>query len=108
MASTAFTIFAGPPWRVAAAQPSGDVQFHDIELPSTTTPDQTAEAVAVALGSLGHRAGNEVLLALPSDWCLSAGIEISDLPKKDRRHAMLYRLEEKLPLAAEEFTADFV
>ena len=60
-----------------------------------------------ALDALGY-AGQPVLLAVPSRWCLAAMISTADLPRKDRRRAMLYRLEEKLPLAAEEVVADFI
>jgi type II secretion system protein L len=64
------------------------------------------EEAATALGALGH-AGQGVLLGVPSHWCLAASISLEGLGGSDRR-AMLYRLEEKLPLAAEELVADFV
>jgi hypothetical protein len=44
---------------------------------------------------------------VPSSWCLAARISLAGLPPRDR-DAMLYRLEEKLPLAAEAVTADFI
>ena len=50
----------------------------------------------------------DVLLALPSRDCLCASIKTLDLPARQRREAMLYRFEEKLPVSAEEIAADFV
>jgi type II secretory pathway component PulL len=48
-----------------------------------------------------------VVLALPSSWCLSATIDTTGLPRADRR-ALVFRLEDKLPVAAEDVTADVV
>jgi type II secretory pathway component PulL len=48
------------------------------------------------------------VLALPTSMCLCAPIGVADLPQRQRRQAMLYRLEEKLPVAAEDVAADFV
>src|SRR5438045_1145265 len=62
-------------------------------------------ATASELRELGY-AGQGVILALPTEWCFVASIQISDLPRHDRG-AMIYRLEEKLPMPAEEFVADF-
>lgn len=66
-----------------------------------------ADEARQTLDSLGYR-GLSVLLAIPSRWCLAALIDTAGLPRKARRQAMIYRLEEKLPLAAESFTADFI
>jgi hypothetical protein len=49
-----------------------------------------------------------VVLALPSDWCLCAAVRLDDLPARNSRRAMVYRLEEKLPLSAEDVVADFL
>jgi hypothetical protein len=51
--------------------------------------------------------GRSVVMALPSTWCLAATIDTAGLPRNDRR-AGVYRLEDKLPIAAEDITADFV
>jgi hypothetical protein len=66
-----------------------------------------SDGAATALKAAGHRGGG-VVLALPSEWCLAAPVDTAGLPAKDRRRAMTYRLEEKLPVAAEEVVADFV
>ena len=49
-----------------------------------------------------------VLIALPSADCLTTSIDTHGLPHRHRREAMLYRMEEGLPLPVEEVTADFV
>jgi type II secretory pathway component PulL len=51
--------------------------------------------------------GQEVCLGLPSELVFSAQVETADLPRKNRATALLYRLEEQLPLEAERLTADF-
>jgi len=71
-----------------------------------TPPKEIAAAVEAKLRER-HYQGEDVLLALPSSWCLAASIDTQGLPRHDRA-AMRFRLEEKLPLAAEAFTADFV
>src|SRR4051812_21487322 len=55
---------------------------------------------------MGYR-GGPLVLALPSSWCLAATIDVSGLPHQDRK-AAVYRLEDALPLAAEEVAADVV
>ena len=52
------------------------------------------------LGEMGHRKGEAVAVAVGTGWCLAAGIENDGLPRKDRRQAMVYRFEDKLPVAA--------
>ena len=51
--------------------------------------------------------GAGVMLAVPSSWCLSVNIAIGDLPKRNGRQLMIYRLEEFLPAAAEDLIIDF-
>jgi hypothetical protein len=71
--------------------------------PSHSSP---ASAIAELLRSSDYR-GDPVLLALPSMMCLPATISLDGISSRDRQ-AMLYRLEEQLPLAAEDFVADFI
>jgi type II secretion system protein L len=73
---------------------------------ATSSPTDAAPRIADALRTLGRR-DEPVLLAVPTAWCLAARISLDGLPRRDRR-AMLYRLEEKLPLAAEDVVADFI
>lgn len=84
----------------------GESRVLDVATGSKGSAVQIATDVSAALRAAGH-AGEPVLLAVPSSWCFSASVETADLPKNDRK-AMLYRLEEKLPLAAEGMVADFV
>ncbi|MBI1368398.1 MAG: hypothetical protein GC162_07055 [Planctomycetes bacterium] len=52
--------------------------------------------------------GAGLVLAASSEDCLATTIDASDQPRRGARQAMLYRLEEKLPMTAEQVTADFV
>lgn len=102
MAGGVYVLFAGDEvWRVASRGAVDEVRF-DRE----ASAKQIAAGVAGKLRERGYQ-GEGLLLALPGSWCLSAEISTADLPRQDRA-AMAFRLEEKLPLAAENFTADFV
>ena len=95
-------LFAGDQtWRIASA---GHIDQTSVE--ADASPSQVATAVAAKLRERQY-GGEGVLLALPAGWCLAASISTDGLPRHDRA-AMRFRLEEKLPLAAEAFTADFV
>lgn len=102
-AGGAFVIFAGDEiWRVRSpGGATGHLQFERGTGAKTIAADVTR-----TLREGGYQGGG-VLLALPAAWCLSAVISTADLPRNDGV-AMAFRLEEKLPLAAENFTADFV
>ncbi len=105
--SGAFVIFTdNVPWRLASLD--GDTpSVSIIETDHDATDEQCAESVCAALHERGY-AGEPVLLAVPSGWCAAASIPTDDLPRKDRQAAMAYRLEEKLPIAAEQFSAGFI
>ena len=106
MTNATFILFAGDAgWRLGV-RVAGEARLIEIPLAPKASPAQVAPGVGAALRAQGY-AGESVLLALPSSWCFAASIETGDLPKHDRK-AMLYRLEEKLPLAAEGMVADFV
>jgi len=64
-------------------------------------------AVAAALADLGYD-GRGVCLGLPSEWVFTGQVDGTNLPRRNRRTAMLYRLEDHLPLDAERLTADFL
>ncbi|MBM4033130.1 MAG: hypothetical protein FJ291_15290 [Planctomycetes bacterium] len=66
-----------------------------------------AQAIAAQLRSWGYR-GRGVCLGLPSDLVLAADVDAANLPRRSRRSALLYRLEEQLPVDAEALTADFL
>jgi hypothetical protein len=106
MSHSTFVLFAGADnWRLAVRSSTGP-QFFDLSIPANASPQQIAAAVSEALSKAAY-AGEGILLAIPSAWCFSASIAIGDLPRHDCK-AMLYRLEEKLPLAAEGVVADFI
>jgi type II secretory pathway component PulL len=107
MSARSFVIFPGRSrWRVAAVRADdGPIEWRDVE-PGAAT-DEVAARVAETLRRAGYRGRGGVVLAVPSEWCVSATVSTENLPRRDRK-ALLYRLEEKLPLAAEEVVADFV
>jgi hypothetical protein len=92
-------------WRLCALV-GGTPKYVDVSLAPDATAQHRAEKVSAALQSFGY-AGEPAILAVPSSWCYAASIATDDLPKNDRK-AMVYRLEEKLPLAAESLIADFI
>lgn len=64
------------------------------------------QLISRALVEIGYN-GSSVCVAIPSDWCLCAPINTNDLPQRNRRSLMIYRLEEKLPIPAEDLVVDF-
>src|SRR5437773_1319612 len=97
-----YVIFAGErAWKIASG---GAVD--EVRIDPEATANDIAAAVAAKLRERAYQ-GEGVMLALPSAWCLSAGISLEGLSAADRA-AMAFRLEEKLPLAAENFTPDFI
>ncbi len=102
---SAFVIFIDSgPWHVAKAD-GRDVQVR----PCSQRKDLPgkAQAAAEALKELGYR-GQDVCLALGSQHVYSARIRTDNLSRRQRRQAMTFRLEEQLPLDAEELTVDFI
>lgn len=110
MAASAYILFPhGPTWQIATVT-GGHVAFSDLLPPEggprAASPQLIAERLSADLARLGYT-GQGVVLSLAAADCLSASIDIAGLPRGDRK-AMLYRLEEKLPMAAESIIADFV
>jgi len=66
-----------------------------------------ALAAKAALHEMGFD-GRGVVLSLPSQMVFWAEIDCGDLPRKQRRAAMRFRLEELLPMDVETLTADFL
>ncbi len=67
---------------------------------------ETLDEVHQVLEARGYRSQG-LCLSLPSAMVFSASIECGDLPRKGRTEALLYRLEEQLPVSAETITAAF-
>lgn len=104
MISPPSVIFADPDgWRVGRPEGDGASVTEAVVAPPDAPPDVLAAALRVA----GY-AGRAVLLALPSGACLCATVSTAGLPARNRGQAMLYRLEERLPLSAEDVVADFI
>lgn len=93
-------------WRV------GRVAAGEVEVRSL--PEGGEAPLGVAVGAVRDLlaewglAGRPVVLALGSSWCLSATISTEELERGGRRRAMGFRLEEHLPISAEEFVAQFI
>ncbi len=89
-------------WRVGTTE-EGEVKLTVLEVPVGAGPETAAVAVT---GLFPGRI--RAVIALASDACLAADVSVESLPRRDRQDAMLYRLEEQLPVAAEDVVADFI
>jgi len=96
----------GSRWEAARADDEG-VEVRVVEAPSDGPPEAAAPALVESLRELGYR-GRGLCLALPSSWLLVGRVEQADLPRRGRHAALLFRLEDQLPLDAEQLTADFL
>jgi len=93
-------------WSVARS--AGDeVDLRQVPIATDADLADQAAGVAAVLTELGYE-GHGVCLALPGCMVLTARIDCEKLPRRDRHAAMLYRLEEQLPIDAERLTADFL
>ncbi|NQU74910.1 MAG: hypothetical protein HQ546_01180 [Planctomycetes bacterium] len=107
MSSGAFLVaFDRAGWSVASVT-GEQVQLRQVE--AACQPDQPppADRIAAALAELAYDGGG-VCLALPAEMVMTAEIDCGNLPRKDRYNAMMYRLEEQMPLEVERLTADFL
>jgi hypothetical protein len=109
MSEPAFLLLATQAgWRLAggfAAQSSAD-STENLSLSLDAAPSAVAVKVSSVLARHSH-VRQPIAIGIPSSWCFSASIQTGDLPRNDRK-AMLYRLEEKLPIAAEAMAAGFI
>jgi hypothetical protein len=104
MSRRAFIIFMDPV-HARVCRAGERPESADIAAAPGATPQQLADAAFAALSSLGY-AGEGLVLAVPSAWCLCAAVRLDDLPPRSGRQAMIFRLEEKLPVSAEDVVAD--
>ncbi len=93
-------------WQVARSY-QGDVELREVTVEDAAEPLESAAEVRKALDELGYK-GQGVCLGLPSERVLAGRINCGNLPRKQRRTAMLYRLEEQIPIEAERLTAAFL
>ncbi len=68
---------------------------------------EDVEALAAAMAEDGYN-GEDVVLAVPSEWCLSASAVMSSRRITRNRQAVAYAVEEQLPLAAEGMVCDYL
>jgi type II secretory pathway component PulL len=102
-----FVIFVGDgAWRIARVH-ERSAHVARVALPADAALDGRAAAVKQQLAELGY-AYQPVLLAVASSWCLATTISTEDLERGGRRRAMAFRMEEQLPISAEEFVADYI
>ncbi|QNN21551.1 hypothetical protein HED60_04435 [Planctomycetales bacterium ZRK34] len=78
------------------------IERHPVAIDAEAPPQQQIAECIRAIGS--H--DSEIVLAIPSMWCQAAAVEIGNKTKRSDE-ALGYRLEEYLPIAAEDFVADF-
>ncbi len=90
-------------WRIGLAGPEG-VQFVDLVIPEDADVDRLADLIAE---SVDKAEVSELVLALPSAWCLCASIEGRPEGRGWRRE-LLFELEEQLPVSAEDIVGDFI
>ena len=102
-----FTVFIDEDvWRVGCAE-EADVRVEPVAFDDKADTSARVQAALAHLEAMGY-AGQRIALALPSTWCLCAVISTAGLERGGRRRAMGYRLEEHLPISAEQFVADYL
>jgi hypothetical protein len=94
-------------FRIAMIERAAEATVVEVPVTADASPDARAANLADALKAGGFAGANAVLL-LPSTRCLCATIPTEGLPTRQRGQAMLYRFEERLPVAAEDIAADFI
>jgi len=110
MTAPAYVVAMQPGRGLAARVDGGEVEVRPFTWEAGAEEPPLArrtDATRKVLGVLGY-AGEGICLGLPSAWVLSAPVACDGLPRKGRRQAMVYRLEDHLPLDAEHLTADFL
>lgn len=106
MAADLVILIRSEAWQLLSAR-DGQVAAEELSVSGDRLDRAAAEQVASVVRKRGG-GGRGLALAVPSGWALSASFSAENLPRSHRHQAMTYRLEEQLPLAAEELTADFV
>ena len=102
MKTSFLLLHSDPGWRVAKVTDQS-VELRDV-------PEQGEAAISAVSSTLkdwGY-GGAGVCLGVPSSMVFAAQIDSTSLPRTQRRSAMLFRLEEKLPLDIEGLTTDFL
>lgn len=92
-------------WRVACVSAEG-VSVQAVVAEPDAEPAAWAQAAASLIRELGG--AGPVVVALPSDWCLTTTVASDEVGRANRRQLLAYLLEEHLPLSAEDAVADYV
>ena len=86
-----------------------EVRLHEFPVPADAAGQvDPTTAVVEALASLGLQRGASICLGVPSDQVMPAPVATDGLPRKGRRALLVYRMEEHLPMDAEELSVDFL
>lgn len=124
MMNAHYIIWAGDgSWRVGCADEDGKLRIETVAASSaaaggeglaagghsTANMDWTslAQTTKRQLAGMGY-VDQPVMLAVPSQWCLCARISTRDMERGHRQLAIGFRLEEHLPISAEDMIADYV
>lgn len=93
-------------WSVARVTAKGP-EIQRLEMPTAASAEDVADGVQQALHDQGYT-GDAILLGLASETCQAAALRLNlQISARDHK-ALTYALEEKLPLSAEDFVADFL
>jgi type II secretion system protein L len=110
MKTPAFTILLEPTEiTVAVVALDGAVTTEVVPVLPEEAGGNPAPALREALGRLGYKGGG-VCLGVSSAETFVAPIDCSNVPRNstEKRQTLMFRLEEHLPIDAEEMTADFL
>ncbi len=92
-------------WRIV--HNADELSISSIEFKDSGDPLSVLEELADEFEKIGY-SGSEVCLGLGSCYIQAVEIDCDDLPRRQRTEMMLYRMEEQLPLPAEELTAVYL
>ncbi|MEM9916313.1 MAG: hypothetical protein AAF911_15265 [Planctomycetota bacterium] len=94
-------------WNLGLADANG-VRVVELSAFPKQASIQTKVDAAIAKARQAAARLGPLVLGLPSTWCMSATVSTDGLQRRQRRQGLIYRLEERLPINAEDFTADFL
>lgn len=105
-ASQLFLFLTKTCWRLVYLKDE-ELQVREVEFEHSQGPLSVLDGL-LEIFNESEYSGEEIFLGLDSKHIQVAMISCDDLPRRQRTEMMLYRLEEQLPLAAEELTAVFL
>ncbi|QDU70614.1 hypothetical protein [Mucisphaera calidilacus] len=90
-------------WHYVTTDASGERVHEILDVDVEFAPAQTVEQLLERVPDL-----DTVIILLRSQRCLAASIATNELERGQRRKALAFRLEEHLPIAAEQVVVDFI